>query len=281
MSKPLQWDVFVSAGPPVVNADFGPGVTEPRWSPTSSTLISGERDAVLVDTFITMDQNRELAEWVTASGKNVTTIYATHGHGDHFFGVNTIRQRFPRARFVAMRDVIPSIRGQLAVPVLDGYWRSRFPDQIDSTLLIAEEIDGNTIDLEGEDLITVPLGHTDTDNTTCLHVPSIGLIVAGDAAYNDVHLHLGESNSDKRKEWIAAIETMRSLEPKAVVAGHKRPGREDAPTILDETRNYIEDFERTAASTRTALELYNEMLALHPDRINPGILWSSARAIKG
>ncbi len=81
MSKPLQWDVFVSAGPPVVNADFGPGVTEPRWSPTSSTLISGERDAVLVDTFITMDQNRELAEWVTASGKNVTTIYATHGHG--------------------------------------------------------------------------------------------------------------------------------------------------------------------------------------------------------
>jgi glyoxylase-like metal-dependent hydrolase (beta-lactamase superfamily II) len=281
MSKPLQWDVFVSAGPPVVNADFGPGVTEPRWSPTSSTLISGERDAVLVDTFITMDQNRELAEWVTASGKNVTTIYATHGHGDHFFGVNTIRQRFPRARFVAMRDVIPSIRGQLAAPVLDGYWRSRFPDQIDSTLLIAEEIDGNTIDLEGEDLITVPLGHTDTDNTTCLHVPSIGLIVAGDAAYNDVHLHLGESNSDKRKEWIAAIETMRSLEPKAVIAGHKRPGREDAPTILDETRHYIEDFERTAASTRTALELYNEMLALHPDRVNPGILWSSARAIKG
>ena len=281
MSKPLQWDVFVSAGPPVVNADFGPGVTEPRWSPTSSTLISGERDAVLVDTFITMDQNRELAEWVTASGKNVTTIYATHGHGDHFFGVNTLRQRFPRARFVAMRDVIPSIRGQLATPVLDGYWRSRFPDQIDSTLLIAEEIDGNTIDLEGEDLITVPLGHTDTDNTTCLHVPSIGLVVAGDAAYNDVHLHLGESNPDKRKEWIAAIETMRSLEPKAVIAGHKRPGREDAPTILNETRQYIEDFERTAASTRTALELYNEMFALHPDRVNPGVLWNSARAIKG
>ena len=165
--------------------------------------------------------------------------------------------------------------------MLVGYWRSRFPDQIDSTLLIAEEIDGNTIDLEGEDLITVPLGHTDTDNTTCLHVPSIGLIVAGDAAYNDVHLHLGESNSDKRKEWIAAIETMRSLKPKAVIAGHKRPGREDAPTILDETRHYIENFERTAASTRTALELYNEMLALHPDRVNPGILWSSARTIKG
>ena len=281
MSKPLQWDVFVSPGPLVVNSDLGPGMTEWRWSPTSSTLISGERDAVLVDTFITMDQNRELAEWVAASGKNVTSIYATHGHGDHFFGVNMIRQRFPRARFVATRDVISFMRGQLAAPMLDGYWRSRFPDQIDPTIPIAEEIDGNTVDLEGEALIAVSLGHTDTDNTTCLHVLSIGLVVAGDAAYNDVHLHLGESNPDKRKEWIAAIETIRSLKPKAVVAGHKRPDREDAPAILDETRQYIEDFDRTAASTSTALELYNEMLALHPKRVNPGILWSSARATKG
>ena len=280
MNKPLQWDVFVSPGPPVLNSDFGPDVIAPRWSPTSSTLIWAERDAVLVDTFITIDQNRKLAEWVAASGKNVTTIYATHGHGDHFFGVNTIRQRFPRARFVATRDVISFMRGQLASPMLDGYWRSRFPNQIDSTIPIAEELDGNTIDLEGVELITVPLGHTDTDNTTCLHVPSIGLVVAGDAAYNDVHLHLGESNPDTRKEWIAAIETIRSLKPRAVIAGHKRPDRQDAPTILDETRQYIEDFDRTTASTSTALELYNEMLAMHPERINPGVLWSSARAMK-
>src|ERR1700724_450551 len=140
MSKPLQWDVFVSAGPPGVNADFGPGVTEPRWSPTSSTLISGERDAVLVDTFITMDQNRELAEWVTASGKNVTTIYATHGHGDHFFGVNTIRQRFPRARFVTVPDVIVIMRAQASSPFLESFWKSRFPGQIDSMLVIADEL---------------------------------------------------------------------------------------------------------------------------------------------
>src|SRR6266481_2220212 len=139
MSKPLQWDVFVSAGPPVVNADFGPGVTEPRWSPTSSTLISGQRDAVLVDTFITLEQNRELAEWVEASGKNLTTIYTTHGHGDHFFGVNTIQLRFPKARFVASRDSISVMRRQLSPPVLEAFWKTRFPGQIDATLAIAEE----------------------------------------------------------------------------------------------------------------------------------------------
>lgn len=120
MSRPLQWDVFVSAQPPVASTDFGPDVTEPRWSPTSSTLISGERDAVLVDTFITTDQNRELAEWLAASGKNVTTIYATHG-------ANTIRQLFPHARFIAMPEVVDFMRGQLSAPVLDGFWRPRFP----------------------------------------------------------------------------------------------------------------------------------------------------------
>ncbi|HLN03613.1 MAG TPA: MBL fold metallo-hydrolase [Bryobacteraceae bacterium] len=81
MNNPLRFDVLVSAQIPVVTNDLPPGVSERRWSPISSTLISGERDAVLVDTFITVEQNRTLVEWIAATGKNLTTIYATHGHG--------------------------------------------------------------------------------------------------------------------------------------------------------------------------------------------------------
>ena len=75
MSNPLQWHVFVSTQIPVVTSDLPPGVAERRWSPISSTLISGERDAVLVDTFITVEQNRTLVEWIAASEKNLTTIW--------------------------------------------------------------------------------------------------------------------------------------------------------------------------------------------------------------
>ena len=210
MSNPLRFDVFVSAEIPVVTSDLPPGLAERRWSPISSTLVSGERDAVLVDTFITVEQNRTLIEWIAASGKHLTTIYATHGHGDHFFGVNAIRERFPNARFVAARDVIAIMRQQASSPVLESFWKSRFPGQIDSTLEIAEELAG-TIDLEGKELVSVPLGHTDTDHTTCLHVPSIGLVVAGDAVYNDVHVYLAESNADLRKEWLAALDVIESL----------------------------------------------------------------------
>ena len=279
MNSPLKWEVFVSPQVAVITSDLPPGATERKWSPISSTLISGERDAVLVDTFITMEQNRALAEWVAASGKNLTTIYATHGHGDHFFGVNTIQQRFPNARFVASREAISVMREQLSPPWLEAYWKSRFPGQIDPALPIAEELAGCVFQLEGEELVSIPAGHTDTRNTTCLHVPSIGLVVAGDVAYNDVHIHLGESNGDSRQEWIAALDMIESLKPRAVVAGHKRPGRPDAPTIVEETRQYIRDFDRIAATSQTAKELYDKMLAIHPARVNPAVLWSSARAV--
>jgi glyoxylase-like metal-dependent hydrolase (beta-lactamase superfamily II) len=279
MDSPLKWDVFLSSQIPVVTRELPPGVSEIKWSPISSTLISGERDAVLVDTFITMEQNWELADWIAASGKNLTTIYATHGHGDHFFGVNTIQRRFPSLRFVASRDAISVMRQQLSPPVLKTYWKSRFPGQIDPTLVIAEELAGDVIELEGEELVSIPTGHTDTRSTTCLHVPSIGLVVSGDVGYNDVHVHLGESNADSRKEWIAALDMIESLKPRAVVAGHKRPGRADAPTIIEETRQYIRDFDRIAADSQTPEELYSRMVALYPNRVNPAVLWSSARGV--
>jgi glyoxylase-like metal-dependent hydrolase (beta-lactamase superfamily II) len=280
MTNRLQWEVFVSAQIPAVISDLPPGASEMKWSPISSTLISGKRDAVLVDTAITVDQNQKLVDWIAHSGKNLMAIYATHGHGDHFFGVNTIQKKFPKARFVATREVIAVMQKQASVPVVESYWKSRFPGQIDSTLVIADELKDGVLELEGEQLISVPLGHTDTDSTTCLHVPSIGLAVCGDALYNDVHLHLGESNADGRKEWIAALDTIESLKPVAAIAGHKRLGAPDTPNNIEATRKYIRDFDRIASYTKTALDLYSEMLAIYPERVNPAVLWYSAQAVK-
>ena len=280
MSNRLKWEVFVSGQIPVVTNDFPPGATEMKWSPISSTLISGEHDAVLVDTPITVDQNLKLVDWILSSGKNLTAIYATHGHGDHFFGVNTIQKRFPKARFVATREAIEVMRKQASVPVVRAYWEPRFPGQIDSTLVIADDLVEGVIELEGEQLVVVPLGHTDTDSTTCLHVPSIGLVVCGDALYNDVHLHLGESDAEGRKEWIAALDTIESLKPVAAIAGHKRPDAADTPSNIEATRKYIRDFDRVASQTKAALDLYSEMLAIYPKRVNPAVLWISAQAVK-
>jgi hypothetical protein len=122
---------------------------------------------------------------------------------------------------------------------------------------------------------------TTTYITHGLNVPSIGLVVAGDAAYNDVHLYLAESNAETRREWIAALDKIESLNPRAVVASHKRPENDDDPKIIEQTRQYIRDFDRLAETTTTAHDLYDRMLELYPNRVNPGwALWSSARAVK-
>jgi glyoxylase-like metal-dependent hydrolase (beta-lactamase superfamily II) len=277
----LGWEVFVTPGIPIITPDRPPGVRETFFQAMASTLIFGARDAVLVDAFMTVKQANALADWVASKDKNLLTIYITHGHGDHWFGIGTLLERFPNAKAVATPDTVKVMRQNASPQALEGAWKVSFPGQIPDKLVIAEELQGKTIDLEGNDLVPVELGHTDTENTTCLHVPSVGLVVAGDAAYNDVHLYLAESNPQKRLEWIAALDKIESLNPRAVVASHKRPENDDNPRIIEETRQYIRDFDRLAKTARTAQELYDKMLELYPNRVNPGwALWRSVRAVK-
>jgi glyoxylase-like metal-dependent hydrolase (beta-lactamase superfamily II) len=275
---PLTFDVYVAPSVPTASEDVPPGANERRWSPISATLISGQRDAVLVDALLTASQARDLADWVEAHGKRLTAIYITHGHGDHWFGLGTILDRFPGARALAVPEVIEQMRRGSARDFLASFWQSRFPGQIPDDLVLAEPLRSPAIELEGRALVAVGLGHTDTDQTTCLHVPAIKLVVAGDAAYNDVHLYLTESGAQGRRDWIAALDTIESLNPRAVIAGHKRADRDDDPRIIEETRQYIREFGRIAETANTARDLYDQMLALHPHRVNPGALWGAARA---
>jgi len=280
VSTPLQWDVFVTTRQGLTR-DLPPGKEQWMWVPTSATLIYGQRDAVLVDVLLTVEQAHALVDWVAASGKNLTTIYVTHGHVDHFFGIAALQDRFPTARAVATPDVVRVMQQQASPEYVANFWNVRFPGQIPERLVIAEELNGNVINLEGREVVVVEVGHTDTDHTTCLHVPSVGLVVAGDVAYNDVHPYLVESKAQTRREWIAALDTIESLNPRAVIAGHKKPEKDDSPSIIEETRQYIRDFDRVAKTSTTARELYDKMLELYPDRANPGPLWGSARAVKG
>jgi glyoxylase-like metal-dependent hydrolase (beta-lactamase superfamily II) len=276
----LTWDVYVTAEEPIVTDDLPPGTTERRWPPISATLISAERDAVLVDPLMTAAQARGLGDWIAASGKNLTAVFVTHGHGDHWFGLSVILDRFPASRAFALPGVVEKMRRGSTPEYLAAFWNPRLPGKIADRIVLADPLPGHTIELEGHQLVAVELGHTDMDTTSCLHVPEIGLVVVGDAVYNDVHLHLSESDHKGRLDWLAALHTIESLHPKAVVAGHKRATRDDDPRIIGETRQYIRDFNRIAETTTTARDLYNQVLKLHPGRLNPGALWTSARTLK-
>ena len=275
----LNWDVLTIRRPGL-SRDLPAGKEALMWVANSSTLISGARDAVLVDTFLTTEQSQILVDWVVASGKNLTAIYITHGHGDHFFGLAPLLERFPHARAVATPEVVEAMHEHLSPASIDNFWRRLFPGQIPDRLLGAEPLADRELELEGRKLVAVDTGRTDTAHSTCLHVPSIGLIVGGDAVYNGIHPYLGETDRRSRLEWISTLDRLEALNPTAVIAGHKIPENADHPRIIGETRQYIRDFNRLDEATTTARQLYDAMLDLYPDRVNPGSLWGAANIAK-
>src|ERR1700731_4495679 len=275
----LQWNVLTIKRPGLVR-DLPPGKEELMWVANSSTLICGERDAILVDTFLTTEQSQTVLDWIVASGKILPAIYIPHGHGDHFFGLASLLERFPRARAVATPEAVKAMHEQLSPDRIENFWRRLFPGEIPDRLSVAEPLEDGELELEGHKLVAVNAGRTDTAHSTCLYVPSIGLIVGGDAVYNGIHPYLAETDTGSRLEWIATLHKLEALKPKAVVAGHKVPENDDDPRIIAETRQYLRDFNRLNTATTTARELYDAMLEIYPDRINPGSLWGAANAAK-
>ncbi|HTX94829.1 MAG TPA: MBL fold metallo-hydrolase [Mycobacterium sp.] len=247
-------------------------------SPVASTLIYGERDAVLVDPPFTYEQVSRVGDWIERSGKHLTAVYATHGHGDHWFGTDLLLQQFPGAVAYATEGTIAMMHRQ-ATEGRAKLWDVDFPGLIPPSPVVYQPIPVDGIKLEGHQLLAVEVGHTDTDDTTVLHVPSIGLVVAGDVAYNGVHQYLLESCHGGVEAWLAALDKVAALQPSAVVAGHKNKDLPDDPTILEQTRDYLLNARRLLAQKPSPQEYFDEMIALYPDRLNVGPVWYTATAL--
>src|SRR6476660_6641951 len=247
-------------------------------SPVASTLIYGDRDAVLVDPPFTRDQVSRIGDWIEQSGKHLKAVYATHGHGDHWFGTDLLPQRFPDAHAYATDGTIAMMHKQ-GTEGRAQMWDVDFPGLIPPSPVVYRPIPADGIELEGHRLLAVEVGHTDTDDTTVLHVPSIGLVVAGDVAYNGVHQYLLESAHGGVEAWLAALDKVAALEPSAVVAGHKNKELPDDPAIIDQTRDYLLNARRLLAEKPSPREYFDQIIALYPGHLNVGPVWYTAVAL--
>jgi glyoxylase-like metal-dependent hydrolase (beta-lactamase superfamily II) len=155
-------------------------------------------------------------------------------------------------------------------------WDQIFPGLIPESPVLAQPIPADGFELEGNLIQAVETGHTDTDDTTILYVPSIGLVVAGDVAYNGVHQYLLESGNGGLNAWLEAIDQVAALQPRAVVAGHKNKDLPDDPAILEQTRQYLLDAQRLLEAKPSPHEFFDQMLELYPDRLNLGPSWYGA-----
>jgi glyoxylase-like metal-dependent hydrolase (beta-lactamase superfamily II) len=267
MTSSLSYHVFVAPSKPFIAPPPRVG-DPPAWDPVTSTLIFGARDAVLVDALETVSEATALADWIALHQRRLTTIYITHGHADHFLGLSVLLDRFPNARAVATAATVEQMRRQIAPQVLNNGARARYPGQIADTIALPEPLDEGHFELEGLSLVVIQTGRTDTVDTTSLHVPDLGLIVSGDVAYNHCHMYVGATTAASRAEWIAALDHLAALNPAAVVTGHKDPTQGNPPTVLAESRGYLEYYGELREAALPDQELFDAMVSRYPDWVS-------------
>ena len=259
------FSVFTTPAKPAVVTQ-PPPAGEPRASgPTTATLVYGPREAVLIDALLTVPEANVLADWIALHGRILTTIYITHGHFDHFYGLSVLTKRFPEARAIATRGSIELMHATVDNPRVVSTINDRWPGQVPQDLVIAEPYDSAAIPLDDMELHIAEHGHIDADHSTSVHVPALDLIVAGDLIFNQCHMFVGNTTPDSRRNWISALDRLAALRPAHVVGGHKKTGAPDLPLVIDENRRYLQDFEWLLSTGRPEREIFTEMGSRYPD----------------
>jgi glyoxylase-like metal-dependent hydrolase (beta-lactamase superfamily II) len=246
------------------------------WPATTATLITAGPEAVLVDALMTVAEGEQLASWISGLGRPaLAAIYVTHAHADHFFGATSILPHFPSARLVSRPEIAAAAREQVSPENL-GIWNSFFAGQIAEHPAVPEALESDLV-LAGHPLRAIDAGHSDVPASSVLHIPELGTVVCGDVAYNGIHMWLAGSTPASRRKWLEALDAIDKLGPSTVIAGHKDPGapNDDAARVLDESRQYLQDFDQAAAGGSPA-DIIAAVMARHGDRGNPYTLWFAA-----
>ncbi len=244
--------------------------------PVTSTLISGEREAILVDAQFSNREAQELVERIQASGKTLTTIFISHGDPDFYFGLDTLTRAFPKAKVLATPQTIAYIE-KSREPKL-AYWGPILKDSAPARTVVPQALQGDHLSLEGQRIELV--GHD--PKHTSLWIPSIKAVVGGVLTYANIHPWIADAQTaEARKSWLKSLDELQALQPKTLVPGHFM----GQPTLnLDDlrfTRNYLNDLEAALPRAQNSQALIETMKAKYPQLLDASSLELSAKVLKG
>ncbi|MBL8954198.1 MAG: MBL fold metallo-hydrolase [Myxococcaceae bacterium] len=229
----------------------------------TSTLVTGEKEAVLIDNAFTLADAHRVVAAVLDSGKTLTTVYVTHGHPDHYFGLVALKEAFPNAKLVARPDVVAEISKTWKAKV--DQWGPMYGANLTSAPVVPEALSGDVLTLEGEKLQITGTQQGDDSHNSFVWIPSAKAVVAGDVVYNNVHVWTAETKAKDRKAWLATLDKLEKLKPEVVVAGHKAPDAKDDVSAIAFTREYLKAFDAAVSSSKTAAEALEKVKAKYPN----------------
>ena len=267
----------VVAAPPLTLDVYNPGAA--AFFPVSSVLVSGEKDAILIDAQFAKAQANQLVEKIRRSGKHLTTIYISHGDPDYYFGLETLTQAFPDAKVVASGPTVAHINETKVAKL--AFWGPQMGADVPSQLIVPEVMQGNTLSLEGRELDVMGLSGRQPQRSY-VWIPSLKAVVGGVVVADNLHVWMADTQTPQsHRQWLATLKRIESLQPDIVVPGHYLGENDRSLKAVHFTRDYIKAFDEETPKARNSAELIAAMKKRYPNLGEESSLELSAKVAKG
>lgn len=203
----------------------------------TSNLILGSTEAVLIDGQFTRSDAQQVVEMIKKSGRRLKTVFITHGHPDHYFGIETLRKAFPDAHYVATAETIQDIKATGAGKI--AYWKTIYGEEMPETVPEVSVVSSSDLNVDGEQLLLKQIGPGESEHASLILAPSIKAAFTGDMLYDQVHLWLAEAvgQTESWKSNLDALKKDPSVE--TLYVGHKKANRVAGKSLIDTNINYI------------------------------------------
>lgn len=242
-------------------------------------LISGVREAILIDGGFTLSDGRALADAIKSGGKTLSTIYISQSDPD--YGLGPVKAAFPAARVIAAPATIAAIKANVEKKLAT--WGPQLKDNGPQTLadiVMPEPFEGRTIQLEGQTIEIVDAD--DLANRRYLRVPSLNAIFGGVLVFSGVHVWTADTSSTAaRADWIKTLDAMIAHKPAVVIPGHMAPNPAIDASALDYTRDYLLAFEEERIKATDSAALIAAMTKRYPGAGMAIALQIGAKVAKG
>jgi len=244
-------------------------------------LISGARDAVLIDGGFTLPDGKAVAEAIKASGKKLTTIYISQSDPDYYFSLAPIIAAFPEAKVIAASATIAAIKGNVEKKLAT--WGPQLKEngpQALADIVMPAAFDGRTLTLEDQ---TIDIADADVPaNRRYVWVPSLNAIFGGVLVFSGVHVWTADTQgAEARAAWAKTLDAMLARKPAVVVPGHMAPGAATDATAIRYTRDYLAAFEEELAKAADSAALIAAMTKRYPSAGMGVALQIGAKVAKG
>jgi len=245
----------------------------PNGFSVNSTLVYGEKDAVLIDTQFVMSEAYRVAAMILESKRDLTTVYITHGHPDHYFGMAALKQAFPNAKFVALPATVAAIRNGWEGRLKN--WTPEFGFNLPTTgPILPDELQGSTINLEGEALQVVGGVTGDGPNNSYVWIPSLRAVIAGDIVFSGSHF----TPPKMAEDWLKTLDQIDNLKPLTVIPGHQSLNARHDASVIASMKVYIRDYNDALVSSKTAAEFRYKLTKKYPNYALERLIVSAADA---